>query len=112
MSDIKKDFEECYFRMPTGEKKIFIEKAINALAMPSSGSYLRLQLLNERLQEKLGAKFSRNFQKEVLLKLGYKRDLVDNKVVYTGMVFKKPYDEHTGAMAFINEFYTKKEDVL
>lgn len=112
MADLKKDFKECYFKMTSEDKKKFIEKALNALTKPSSNSYLHIQALNESLEDRLGVKFSRNFQKEILEKLGYKKDLVHTKVVYVGIIFKGLYEQERDAEAFINEFYVKNNDVL
>lgn len=111
MTDLKKNFEEFYFKMTTHDKKNFIGKALTALTRPLKGASLPVQELNQTFEERLGAKFSRNFQKELLEKLGFKKNIVNGKVVYTGISLREQVEQEKNSIALINESYLKENGI-
>ena len=103
MPDLTKQFENFYLKLTSDEKKIFIEAALTALTKPLEGAHVSAQELNKILAEELGCRFSRGFQKKMLEKLGYKKNVVNGKVVYTGVTFRKQAELKKNAVALLSK---------
>ena len=111
MTAIKKNLESFYSKLTGDEKRVFIKKALDALTKSVPEAHLRVQELNKACEEKLGVKFSKKFQKEVLENLGYKRDTVNGKVVYTGVLLRKEVELEKKIGALLNESRLDNDDL-